>query len=190
MCYCLPACTQSQSFIAWSHYCLKWCCWCFDGYNTTAVRTCCPGLRTCWQAITQRSTGNVTFLHPFHCCRTWCQLLWKSPNSTCTFRMSHFKQFKCVANTKLQDLVENGNQSALVRLKLLLWWKLSDVIMYCHTVRYTPIFCRHLSFTTFVIQENVDIDVSSVRSFVLKQGTVLCSTNYDISWPRQQTNPA
>jgi hypothetical protein len=40
---------------------------------------------------------------------------------------------KCVTNTKLQDLVENGKQS----------------------------------FTTFDIQDNVYIDVSSVHSFVL-----------------------
>jgi hypothetical protein len=40
---------------------------------------------------------------------------------------------KCVANPKLQDLVENGNQS----------------------------------LTTFGVQENVDIDVSTVRPFVL-----------------------
>ena len=40
---------------------------------------------------------------------------------------------KCVANTKLQDLMENADQS----------------------------------FTTFGIQENVDIDVSSVRLFIL-----------------------
>jgi hypothetical protein len=69
-------------------------------YHTTAVRTCSPSLCTCWQAITrQRSTGNVTFLHPFHCCRTWCQVLWKSHNTTCTYRMWQYKQF--IPNRKM-----------------------------------------------------------------------------------------
>jgi hypothetical protein len=44
------------------------------------------------------STVNVTFL-PFHCCRTWCQVLWKYPNSTCTYKMRQYMQF--ISNRKV-----------------------------------------------------------------------------------------
>jgi hypothetical protein len=128
---------EEHAFIAWSHCCLKWSYWCFGGYHITAVRTCCPGLRTCWQTKThQRSTGNVTFLHPLHCCRTWCRVCESLPTAhlltVCHSTTSLNRIGKCVSNPKVQDLVENGNQS----------------------------------FTTLGIQEN-HIDVSSVLSFVL-----------------------
>jgi hypothetical protein len=116
-CWCVMACQHvhnfgEHTFIAYSHCCMKWWYWCFGGYHTTAVRTCSPSLCTCCQAIThQRSTGNVTFLHPFHCCikigivlalhccRTWCQVLWKCPNTTCTYKMWQYKQF--IPNRKM-----------------------------------------------------------------------------------------
>jgi hypothetical protein len=95
-------------------------------------------LCTCWQAIThQRSIGNVTFyIHSIVAEHVvmFCESL-TTPHvlTGCDSTSSLYWIGKCVANTKLQDLVENGNQS----------------------------------FTTFGIQENVYIDVSSVRSFVL-----------------------
>ena len=81
--------------------------------------------------------GKVTFLHPFHCCRTWCGVCESLPSehvlTECHSTTSLNRIGKCVANTKLQDLMENTNQS----------------------------------FTTLGIQEKVDIDLSSVRLFIL-----------------------
>jgi hypothetical protein len=95
VCYGLPACTLSRRVCLYCKIALLfevmiltfWCLlyyWSKDLISGFAYML--AGHNT--------STVNVTFLHPFHCCRTWCRVLRKSPYSTCTYRMSQYNQFK------------------------------------------------------------------------------------------------
>jgi hypothetical protein len=110
-------------------------------------------------AVNNTPTIKKAILHPckFHYCRTWCQVLRKSPNSTCTYRMSQYKSLyrigTCVANTKLQDPVENYN------------------------------FLQHSKCENVDTCSSARLFVLSL--YGIKARNFFHWTNYDISWPRQ-----
>ena len=113
--WCAMACQHvhnlgEHAFIAWSLCCLKW----WYKFHTTAARACSLGLRTCWHTITHQRSKLPSYIHSIVAEHRveFCESLPTAHILTGCHSTTSFNRIgKCVANTKLQDLLGHGTQS-------------------------------------------------------------------------------